>query len=207
MSITVTIIEDQKEIREMLSSMISDSEGFSCLKTFENAEDAIAGIPELMPDVVLVDIHLPQESGIDCVLKLKPICPKTQFLMCTSFDDPKRTYDAITAGATGYLLKNVSPDKLREAIREIHSGGSPMSPEIARLVVAAFATKQKVNDLLSSFNAREQEILIMLSKGFQYKEIADKLSLSVETIRTYIRNIYGILQVHSRTDAVNKVFH
>ena len=207
MSINIVIVEDDEIVRQSLSAIISSTPDLNCIATFSNAEEFSVAFGNLLVDVVLMDIHLPGESGIQAVTRLKEERPNVQFLMCTSFDDPQRTFESLAAGATGYLLKNVNPDKLRESIREINNGGSPMSPEIARLVVASFKNKPNPNSLLETFNKREQEILIMLSKGFQYKEIADKLNLSVETIRTYIRNMYLKLQVHSRTDAVNKVFH
>jgi DNA-binding NarL/FixJ family response regulator len=206
MSITVSIVEDQKEIREMLAILVNGSEGFICLKTFENAEDAIIDIPRLAPDVVLVDIHLPRQSGIECVLKLKPLCSKTQFLMCTSLEDTDTVFNALKAGANGYITKSTPPAKLLEAIQDVYQGGSPMSGQIARKVVGSF---QKVNNTdiqLEALSKREQEILTLLSKGLRYKEIADKLFVSVETVRTHIRNIYEKLQVNSRTEALNKVF-
>jgi DNA-binding NarL/FixJ family response regulator len=207
MPINIIVVEDDKDVRETLYEIINSEPDLNCIATFPNAEEFIHAFSHLKADVVMMDIHLPGQNGIQTVAKLKEANTKVQFLMCTSFDDPKRTFDSLAAGANGYILKNSSADKLKEAIRDIYKGGSPMSPEIARLVVDSFRKEQKPNELLSSFNPREQEILKMLSGGFQYKEIADKLNLSVETIRTYIRNIYEVLQVHSRTDAVNKVFH
>jgi DNA-binding NarL/FixJ family response regulator len=207
MAINVVVVEDDDVVRESLTKIIASANDLNCIATFSNAEEFSLAFRNLKVDVVLMDIHLPGESGIETVARLKEGNPNVQFMMCTSFDDPQRTYDSLAAGATGYLLKNATPEKLKEAIRDIHNGGSPMSPEIARLVVSSFKKQPKNNELLASFSAREQEVLILLSKGFQYKEIADKLFLSVETIRTYIRDIYEKLQVHSRTDAVNKVFH
>lgn len=208
MSINVAIIEDQKEIREMQSVLINGSNGFTCEHTFENAEDAIKGIPLLKLDVVLVDIHLPQLSGIDCVAVLKPLCPKMYFIMCTSLEDTETIFSALKAGASGYITKSTPPIKLLEAITEVFNGGSPMSSQIARKVVSSFQTKEAViNKNLQLLSTREQEILTLLSKGLRYKEIADKLFVSVETVRTHIRNIYEKLQVNSRTDALNKVFN
>lgn len=204
----VVIIEDEKAIREMLGLLINGSQGFSCIGMFENSEEAITAIPELNPDVVLVDIHLPGVSGIECVRKLKVKHPDIQFMMCTSLEDSDSIFNALQAGANGYISKTTSPAKILEAIQDIHKGGSPMSSQIARKVVvsfqgAALATKKK----LETLSSREQEILTLLSKGLRYKEIAGKLFLSTETVRTHIRNIYEKLQVNSRTDAINKVFH
>lgn len=208
MSINVAIIEDQKEIREMQAVLINGSAEFNCIHTFENAEDAIAALPTLMIDVVLVDIHLPQQSGIDCVQILKPLCPKTHFVMCTSLEDTDTIFSALKAGASGYITKSTPPAKLLEAITDVYNGGSPMSSMIARKVVSSFLqTKTEVNLNLQLLSTREQEILALLSKGLRYKEIAEKLFVSIETVRTHIRNIYEKLQVNSRTDALNKVFN
>jgi DNA-binding NarL/FixJ family response regulator len=207
MAINVVVVEDDDVVRESLTKIIASANDLNCIATFSNSEEFSLAFRNLKVDVVLMDIHLPGENGIETVARLKEGNPNVQFMMCTSFDDPQRTYDSLAAGATGYLLKNATPEKLKDAIRDIHNGGSPMSSEIARLVVTSFKKQTKHNELLASFSAREQEVLILLSKGFQYKEIADKLFLSVETIRSYIRDIYEKLQVHSRTDAVNKVFH
>lgn len=208
MSIKVAIIEDQKEIREMLAVLINGSEGFSCLKSFENAEDALNEIPFLKPDVVLVDIHLPKQSGIDCIIKLKPLCPQTQFLMCTSLEDSSTIFSALKAGANGYLTKSTPPAKLLEAIADVHKGGSPMSSHIARKVIEAFQTPEKSfgENETEILSAREKELLEQLAKGYRYKEIAEKLFISIDTVRTHVRNIYEKLQVNSRTEALNKVF-
>lgn len=205
MEIKVGIIEDEKEIREGLKFLINGSEGFSCIDTFENAKEALEKIPSLNLDVVLTDIHLPDKTGIECVLELKPLCPTTQFLMCTSVEDTESVFKALKAGATGYLTKTTQPSKLLDAILEIHKGGSPMSSHIARKIITSFQVIEK-NLELEKLSQREQEIILLLSKGLRYKEIADKLYVSTETVRTHIRNIYQKLQVNSRTDALNKTF-
>jgi RNA polymerase sigma factor (sigma-70 family) len=205
MQIKVGIIEDEIEISDSLKLLINGSEGFSCIDTFETAKEALEKIPALHLDVVLTDIHLGDKTGIDCVAELKPQCPDTQFLMCTSFEDTDSVFKALKAGATGYLTKTTQPSKLLDAIVEVYKGGSPMSSHIARKIVASFQETEK-NTELEKLSQREQEILQLLSKGLRYKEIADKLSVSTETIRTHIRNIYQKLQVNSRTDALNKVF-
>ena len=153
-----------------------------------------------------MDIGLPGITGIQCVQQLKPLKPDVQFLMCTSHEEPEKTFDSLCAGATGYILKNTSPEKMVEAIKDIYNGGSPMSAQIARLIVNSFPDKNKNQALIRTLTLREQEILHALSKGYQYKEIAVKLLISKETVRTYLRNIYEKLQVHSKLEALNKVF-
>lgn len=207
MPITVAIVEDEKEIREMLAILINGSPGYSCIGAFENAEDAIAEIPKLRPDVAIVDIHLPNQSGIDCVYQLKQICSGTQYMMCTSLEDSEHIFKALKAGANGYLTKSTPPVKLLEAISELAGGGSPMSSQIARKVIASFhQAEQTTNAHLEQLSKREQEILQHLSKGLRYKEIAGQLFISVETVRTHIHNIYDKLQVNTRTEALNRVF-
>ena len=204
--IKVGIIEDEAQISASLQILINGSEGFSCEHIFPTGAEAVARIPNLGLDVVLTDIHLPDTTGIDCVIALKPLCPETQFLMCTSFEDTEMVFKALSGGATGYLTKSTPPTKLLEAINDVFKGGSPMSSNIARKVVMCFQ-KTEVNEELEKLTEREQEILQHLSKGLRYKEIASVLFVSTETIRTHIRNIYQKLQVNSRTDALNKVFN
>jgi DNA-binding NarL/FixJ family response regulator len=207
MEIKVVIIEDNNDIRNSLSILINGSSGFICLQTFENAEDAIIGIPGLNPDVAIVDVHLPKGTGIDAIGILKPLCPTTQFMIFTIFEDEETVFNALKAGASGYLLKNTPPDKILASITDIHQGGSPMSGQIARKVLQSFV-KQSPNAMqLSSLTQRENEILNFLAKGYRYKEIASKLFISTETVRTHIRNIYEKLQVESRTEALNKLYN
>ncbi|MBL0340816.1 MAG: response regulator transcription factor [Bacteroidetes bacterium] len=205
MNIQVGIVEDEKQIHSAISSLINGSEGFSCIHVFENAEEAISVIPTLELDVVLMDIHLPGKSGIECVAILKPLCPKTQFMMFTSFEDTESVFKALKAGATGYLTKTTQPTKILDSITDVYRGGSPMSSHIARKIVTSFQVEDN-NKELQKLSLREKEVLDLLSKGLRYKEIADQLFLSTETVRTHIRNIYEKLQVNSRTDALNKVF-
>lgn len=202
--ISVAIVEDTTEIRNGLAMLVNYSEGFRCEHTFSNAEEALTQIPTINPDVVIMDIHLPGMSGIACVAKLKPLCPNTQFMMCTVYEDDTNVFEAIKAGATGYILKKTPPSKILEALQDIYNGGSPMSGQIARKLLLSF--QPKANPLKETLSQREQEIVEMLSKGLRYKEIADKLFISVETVRTHIRNIYEKLQVNSRTEALNKWF-
>jgi DNA-binding NarL/FixJ family response regulator len=205
-TIRVAVIEDQKQTREMLSVLINGREGYICVGEFENAEDAIAAVPAIRPDIVLVDIHLPGSSGIECVRTLKEQLAHVQFIMCTSLEDNDSIFKALQAGATGYLTKSTPPSKILEAVNDAYNGGSPMSSQIARKVISHFQQKPEVNIELEKLSAREQEILQYLSKGYRYKEIAGLISLSVETVRKHIHNIYEKLQVSSRTDAINKVF-
>lgn len=206
MKIKVGIVEDEKQIRESLAILIDGSEGFSCKHAYESAEDAIAEIPDVALDVVLMDIHLPGKNGIECIAILKPLCPEIQFLMCTSFEDTDSVFKALKSGASGYLTKTTQPSKILDAIVEVYKGGSPMSSHIARKVVASFQVVNQENCEMKKLSEREKEILNHLSKGLRYKEIADQLCLSTETVRTHIRNIYEKLQVNSRTEALNKTF-
>ncbi len=204
--IHVAIVEDDAEIREMMQEFMSSEPDLSCVAAFERAEDLIKSYRSYTIDVVVMDISLPGMTGIQAVSQLKPLRPSIQYLMCTTHNDAERTFDSLCAGATGYILKTSAPDVVFNAIREIHRGGSPMSAEIARMVVASFPNKKQNTELLQSFTTREQEILHALAKGLSYKEIAGGLFISIETVRTYLRRIYEKLQVHSKVEALNKVF-
>ncbi len=206
-TIKVAVIEDQEQTRSMLTSLIGGHKGYECVGVFENAEDALKQVPKINPDVALMDIHLPGMSGIQCVGKLKEGNPGTQFIMCTSLEDTESIFNALQAGATGYLTKSTAPEKILEAITDAHNGGSPMSSQIARKVISFFQQKPERNKELEKLSAREQEILDYLAKGYRYKEIASVLFINIETVRKHIHNIYEKLQVNSRTDALNKVFH
>ncbi|MBK9727803.1 MAG: response regulator transcription factor [Saprospiraceae bacterium] len=204
--IRVVIVEDDTVIRSSMQELLSFVEDLHCIGVYEKAEEFMRDFKDIKPDVVLMDITLPGMNGIQCVRETKPLRPVVQYLMCTSHSDAERTFDSLCAGATGYILKNSTPDQISTAIRDIHNGGSPMSAEIARLVVNSFPKKQLDSGLLETFTTREQEILHALAKGYAYKEIADKLFISIETVRTYLRKIYEKLQVHSKVEALNKVF-
>jgi len=201
--ITVCIIEDIKEIQFGLQSIIESDARFSLLKCFDNAEDAIAELPELEPNVVITDINLPQKSGIDCIIQVKNHQENIQFIMFTIYEDNDQVFEALKAGANGYILKNTAPEKIIEALVELHDGGSPMSPKIARKVLSSFNTKNTTNDLISK---REQEVLELLSKGFLYKEIADKLNITLSTVKRHLNHIYQKLQVQNKTEAINKMY-
>lgn len=204
--IFVAIVEDDPEIRELMKELFSLSDDVVCVHDFERAEDFMKEFNDMIVDVVLMDITLPGVDGIQCVRECKPRRPEVQFLMCTSHSDARRTFDSLCAGATGYMLKNSSPDQIFQAIRDIHNGGSPMSSEIARMVVSSFPSKNQDHALLEMLTTREQEIIHELAKGYSYREIADRLFISIETVRTYLRKIYIKLQVNSKLAALNKVF-
>lgn len=204
--INVAIVEDDNEIRNSMQELLSGTDDLFCVAAFFKAEDLVKQFKTLNVDVVIMDISLPGMSGIQCVSLLKHQRPDVQFLMCTSHEEPEKTFDSLCAGATGYLVKNSTPAQLFDAIRDIYNGGSPMSAQIARLVVNSFPDKRKNLGLLETFTTREQEILHLLAKGYPYKEIADQLFISIETVRTYLRKIYDKLQVHSKVEALNKVF-
>lgn len=205
MKIKVSIIEDQKEIREMLSVIVKGHPDFELVSSFENGEDAVSALQGAEVDVVLVDIHLPGMSGIECVELLKKKKANTQFIMCTSLENSETVFAALKAGATGYLSKTTPPSKILESIVEVQQGGSPMSSSIARKVVSSFSGTTTEEDEWSKLSLREKEILDRLAKGLRYKEIAEELFISTETVRTHIRNIYEKLQVNSRTMAINKI--
>lgn len=203
--IQVIIIEDIKEIREGLQLLIDSSEGFTCTRTFPSAESAIPDLPALYPDVVLMDINLPGINGIEAVRQLKISCPETQFIMSTIYEDDENIFESLKAGASGYLLKKTAPSKILDAITEVYNGGSPMSSQIARKVIASFQQKNSIDDA-DILTPKEKEILKQLSKGLRYKEIADEMKISIETVRSHARKIYEKLQVQSRTEALNKVY-
>ncbi len=205
MAIKVSIVEDDKVIREGISSLIQARDGLILVGAYENAEAFNSEVRSIQPDVVLMDIELPGHSGITCIRKVKPDFPKIQFMMFTVFDNPDKIFDALAAGATGYILKSEPPEKLLSAIREIDSGSSPMSATIARMVVNYFNKRDREANSIAKLTLREREVLEELSKGFLYKEIADKMNISIETVRSFIRNIYEKLHVHSRTEAINKL--
>jgi DNA-binding NarL/FixJ family response regulator len=204
MLINVGIVEDNKKIREGLAALIDGSDGFSCKAIYGTAEEALRKFPFENPDVVLMDINLPGISGIECLIRLKEILPDVQVMMLTVYEDDDLIFKSLVAGATGYILKRTPPTELLDAIKEIHGGGSPMSDQIARKVVQAFQQMGRSSKETENLSDRETEILGYLSKGYQDKEIADKLFLSVKTVRTHLRNIYRKLEVRSRTEAVLK---
>jgi DNA-binding NarL/FixJ family response regulator len=208
--ISVCIVDDNKQLRNTLEEIIIMSDGCKCIGTIGTAEEAIETLPQLKPDVVLMDINLgSSESGIDCVRILKPQMPATNFMMCTVYEEDEKIFEALSAGASGYILKKTAPGKLLESIRELYQGGAPMSSQIARKVVAAFQNKPVSTEMpggLDQLTNREREILEQLSKGLMYKEIAAQLFLSAETVRKHVYHIYEKLHVNNRVEAVNKYF-
>lgn len=208
MAISISIVEDNDKLRGTLAKVIGRAEGFRFVSDYPTAEDALAGLPKVKPDVVLMDINLPGMNGVECVRKLKALLPQTQVMMLTVYEDTENIFNALAAGANGYLLKRTPTKELIEAIREVHRGGSPMTTHIARLVVQSFqkpaAPAAQSGGDLSELSEREQQVLDLLAQGLIYKEIADKLQIGYETVHTYIRRIYEKLQVRTRTEAVAK---
>ena len=204
MMTTVAIVEDNNDFRTSLARYIDEAPGHRCLCACSTAEEAMQKIPKLLPDVVLMDIHLPNLSGVDCTRKLKEICPSVQILILTVYEDNDRIFGALKAGASGYLLKRADPTEILRAIQDVKQGGAPMSNQIARRVVQSFREKSGETSKLEDLSQREEEILQHLSKGYSTKEIADRLSVSVNTVRTHLQHIYEKLHVRSRTEAVAK---
>lgn len=204
MAITVSIVEDNEQLRGTLARVLSRAEGFRCLSQYPDAESALEGVPKDKPEVVLMDINLPGMNGVECVRRLKQTAPQTQVVMLTVYEDTDNIFNALTAGAAGYLLKRTKSAELLEAIREVHRGGSPMTTHIARKVTQSFQRAGLSAQPTENLSEREQEVLDCLSQGFLYKEIAEKLGISYETVHTYIRRIYEKLQVRTRTEAVAK---
>lgn len=208
-TIRIAIVEDVDEYRKALAAILNGTPGFRCEKAFPNAEAAIRELPVLKPDVVLTDIHLPGQSGIELIIQLKNLYPAMQFLMLTVYEDDDNIFHALKAGATGYLLKSTPPARIVEAVRELYEGGSPMSAQIARKVVdylhgsSSQATENPYQNLLSD---REKEVLELLRTGQLYKQIADQLHISEYTVKTHCRHIYEKLQVTTRGAAVHEYF-
>lgn len=211
MDISICIVDDNKDIRSALEQIITMSDGYQLLGSFATAAEALAGIPACAPQVVLMDINLGEgETGIDCVRILKADHPEILFMMCTVYEDDEKIFEALSAGASGYILKKTAPHKLLEAIKELQGGGAPMSSQIARKVVAAFqnkpAVEQETPDTLSNLSNREREILELLARGMLYKEIAASLFISQETVRKHVYHIYEKLHVNNRVEAINKFY-
>jgi len=204
--ITIVIVEDNASIREMLQAIIAMEPRYLCAGVFGNGEDALIGIPELQPDVVLMDIGLLGINGIDCIKQLKPTCPRTEFLICTIYDEDEKVFQALEYGASSYILKRSKPEFLLQSILEVHDGGSPMSPDIARKLVQRFQQKENKNAAVLTITPREKQILELLSQGLFYKEASDQLGISINTLKRHIYNMYQKLQVDNKTEAINKVF-
>jgi DNA-binding NarL/FixJ family response regulator len=204
MPISVSIVEDNEDLRGTMTRVVNRADGFRCVSQYANAEDALKSLPQDRPNVVLMDINLPGMNGVECVRRLKQILPETQVMMLTAYEDTENIFNSLAAGATGYMLKRTPRAELLEAIREVGQGGSPMSAHIARKVVQSFLKPAAGPSPTANLSEREQQVLDCLAQGFLYKEIAEKLGISYETVHTYIRRIYEKLQVRTRTEAVAK---
>jgi DNA-binding NarL/FixJ family response regulator len=206
MAISISIVEDVQDTRNGLRELLNGATGLACLSTYANAEDALTGVPAEKPDVVLVDINLPGMNGIECVAKLKVQLPQLRALMMTTYEDRDLIFNSLRAGASGYLLKNVTHGELIQAIEQVHAGGAPMSMQIARKVVEHFHQIAKPSSDVEKLTDREKEILGLLAEGYLYKEISDQLGISFHTVKTHIHVIYEKLHVQSRTQATAKFF-
>jgi DNA-binding NarL/FixJ family response regulator len=202
MPIRVAIVEDDRAVRENLAVLIGESPQFKCVAASPTAEEALEELPRVRPDVVLMDIHLPGESGIDCVPRLRKALPRTQVIMLTIEENPERVFESLKAGATGYLVKHASPREILDAVAEVHRGGAPMSSQIARKVVTAFRQPLPSAREDLRLSPREEQVVRLLAKGHRPKDIAEALEISLTTVNTYVRNIYEKLHVRSAAEAV-----
>jgi DNA-binding NarL/FixJ family response regulator len=202
--IKVSIVEDSRGTRESLSELLGRASALQCVGAHPTGEEALRAMPAEQPDVVLMDINLPGMSGIECVRRLKELLPKTQVLMLTTYEESDLIFDSLRNGASGYLLKNMPPSELIQAVEQVHAGGAPMSMQIARKVVNHFHQIKQLDAKAEQLTKREQEILALLAKGFLYKEIADQLGITLSTVRAHLHAVYEKLHVQSRTQAVVK---
>jgi len=207
MAITVSLVEDDAQARKILANWLAHAPGFRMVGDWGDAEVALAALQECKPNVVLMDINLPGMSGVDAVRKLKPVLPETQFVMLTVYEDADHIYNALAAGATGYLLKETPRQELLSALEDVHGGGSPMTSNIARKVVQSFGQPRAASATAEELSPREQEVLDLLARGYLYKEIAERLNISIPTVNTYVRRMYEKLHVRSRAQAVAKYAH
>lgn len=201
--IKVCIVEDLKEVRDGMTSLLTLDERFEVLANFTDAEKASEELPAWQPDIVIMDINLPGMNGIDCIKKVKPQCPSTQFIMFTIYEDDEKVFEALTAGASGYLLKKTPLSKITDSLVELHEGGSPMSTQIARKVIKRFQNTESKQEL-ETLSARENEVLTLLSKGLLYKEIGAKLGITAGTVKQHVHKIYDKMHVGNRMEAINK---
>ena len=204
--ITLAIVEDDQAIREGMKMLIEGFPGYACVGVFSNGEDAVRELPKLKPDVILMDINLPEMSGIECMIQLKKLKIPSLFITLTILEDSEKIFEALSAGSSGYLLKDTPPSKILEAVETVYRGGSPMSDEIARKVVDYFQRKDNDEPPELGLTSREEDIISLLAKGYLYKEIGDQLHISIDTVRTHIRHIYEKLQVRTRSEAILKYF-
>lgn len=204
MSIAVSIVEDNEDVRMDLVRLIEEAPGFRCVSEHSSAEVALREIPKVCPEVVLMDINLPGMNGVECVRRLKPLLPATQIVMLTVYNQIEHIFDALSAGASGYLLKQTKPKDILTAIQDVHGGGSPINSHIARKIVQSFQKVTKAGSESAKLSPREAEVLDLLAKGYLYKEIAEKTGIGFGTVRTHVRHIYEKLHVRTRTEAVTK---
>jgi DNA-binding NarL/FixJ family response regulator len=202
MSVKVSLVEDNQSVRQSLAEILDSTAGFRLGDACATGEEALQRLLKNPPDVVLMDINLPRLSGVQCVRELKRCLPMTQFIMLTIEDDSQRVFESLQAGATGYLIKNVPPERILAAVEEVHRGGSPMSSQIARMLVQTFHASETATERESNLTKRESEILRLLTKGYRSKEVAEELAIGVQTVHTHLRNIYEKLHVRSRAEAV-----
>lgn len=208
MPITIAIVEDLDEVREGLKNFLSLDPHLRITGVFKTAAEAVPGILEIKPDVAIMDINLPDISGIDCIRQIRKMTTGTQFMMFTVYENDEKVFEALKAGASGYILKSTGLPHILEALKELHAGGSPMSANIARKLVKVFQQKPKELPATTPnvLSPRETDILQLLAQGLLYKEIADHLSISTNTVRQHIHHIYEKLHVQNRTEAINKIF-
>jgi DNA-binding NarL/FixJ family response regulator len=204
MQIKVAIVDDDEGIRTSLAALIRRAPTLKLAGDYPDAETALKEIPRHPPDVVLMDINLPGIKGVECVRQLKSAMPSVQFLMLTIYEDSDSLFNSLKAGASGYLLKRTASARLLEAIRDVYGGGSPMTPQLARRVVQFFSKPAEGELSVSRLTPGEREFLNQLANGYAYKEIADRMKISIDTVRSYVRTVYEKLHVHSRTEAVVK---
>jgi len=204
MQIKVSIVDDDDGIRSSLASLIRRAPALKLMGDYADAETALKELPRKEPDVVLMDINLPGMNGVECVRQLKIALPKLQVLMLTVYEDSDSLFKSFRAGASGYLLKRTASARLLEAIQDVHEGGSPMTPQLARRVVQFFSAPVQEDSSFSKLTPGEREFLDQLANGYTYKEIADRMTITIDTVRSYVRTVYEKLHVHSRTEAVVK---
>ncbi|WP_080777796.1 response regulator [Chryseobacterium phocaeense] len=207
MSISIAIVEDEKNYNNALKKVINYQDDMRVAAQFFDGNDALRNLPDISPDVVMMDIQLQDMLGIEIIEKLRKEMPKTQFIMCTSFEDDEKIFNSLKAGAMGYLIKGESMDKILSSIRDVYNGGAPMSLSIARRVLSHFEKKIPDTKDFDDLTEREKEILELLSQGLLYKEIADQKCISIDTVKKHVGNIYRKLQVSNKVEAINKFNH
>jgi DNA-binding NarL/FixJ family response regulator len=204
--IKVCIVEDLQDVRDGIVSLLTLDERFEVLSSYSTAEVASDELPAWEPDIVIMDINLPGMNGIECIKKVKVSCPKTQFIMFTIYEDDEKVFEALTAGASGYLLKKSNLGKIVDSLIELHEGGSPMSTQIARKVIQRLQSQNKSSEEGKLLTKKEHEVLQLLAKGHLYKEISTNLNMSVSTVKKHLHKIYQKLHVSNRTEAINKIY-